>query len=391
MDWFEKQPRYFLENAREFLDIPREWYADWKAGVVYYYPHERQKPERFSVVAPLIDQLLIVRGEPGRPVKNVHFVDLHFRHAGWHPEGGVYFGRQACTYFPVNENGHREAHPAALQFEFAENCRVQNGSVRQCGGSGIWLGQSCRNNTLNHITLAQLGGNGIMIGEGQVRKLSDGRPWWEGAPEQCASGNVVRECGLYLCGRERFGAVGIWVGLAEKTRIEHNTLQNLPYTGISLGWMWWNPQSRPTPRVTPCRENIVAYNRISRVMQTLSDGGGIYTLGDQPGSRLVGNMIHDIPRNVGRAESNGMFLDQGTGSFLVENNLIYNVERSPFRFHKGWKNVVRHNTVHLPPDVPLVRFNDTKTERIMLEDNIELKTEDELKSSIKTFREKLKP
>lgn len=390
MDWFEKQPRYFLENSKAFLDAPKEWYADWQAGVLYYRPADRQRPNRFPVLAPLLDQLLIVRGEPGRPVKNLHFVNLNFRHTGWRPEQGVYFGRQATTYFPVDEEGHRAAYPATLQFDFAENCSVQGGSVRQCGGSGIWLRRSCRNNVLDDVTVARLGGNGIMIGEGQVRRLEDGRPWWEGAPEQCASGNIVRRCGIYDCGREMFGAVGVWVGLAAKTQIVHNALQGLPYTGISLGWMWWNPRTRPTPRATPCRENVVAHNRISRVMRTLSDGGGIYTLGDQPGSRLVGNVIYDIPRNVGRAESNGMFLDQGTGSFTVEDNLIYAVDRSPFRFHKGWKNVVRNNTVHLPEGVPLVRYNDTKEENITLEDNRELKTDEDLKVCIQAFREKLK-
>jgi hypothetical protein len=390
MDWFEKQPRYFLENSRIFLDTPREWYADWQAAVLYYKPVDRQRPNRFPVVAPLLDQLLVVRGEPGRLVENLHFVGLHFRHTGWRPERGVYFGRQATTYFPVDEEGHREAYPATLQFDFAENCSVQGGSVRQCGGSGIWLRRSCRENVVDDVTVARLGGNGIMIGEGQVRKLDDGRPWWEGAPEQCASGNIVRHCGVYDCGREMFGAVGVWVGLAAKTQITHNALQGLPYTGISLGWMWWNPQARPAPRATPCRENTVAYNRISQVMRTLSDGGGIYTLGDQPGSRLVGNVIHDIPRNVGRAESNGMFLDQGTGSFTVEDNLIYGVDRSPFRFHKGWKNVLRNNTVRLPEGVPLLRYNDTKKENIILENNRELKTDADLKACIQTSREKLK-
>lgn len=78
-----------------------------------------------------------------------------------------------------------------------------------------------------------------------------------------------------------------------------------------------------------------------------------------------------------------MFLDQGTGSFVVEDNLIFNVDRSPFRFHKGWTNVVRNNIVSLPEDVPLVRYNDTKSERIVVQANRELPEGDELDQVIK--------
>ena len=59
------------------------------------------------------------------------------------------------------------------------------------------------------------------------------------------------------------------------------------YTGVSVGWMW-----NPTP--TPCRANLVENNHIHHVMQILSDGGGIYTLGRQPGTVLRGNVIHDV-------------------------------------------------------------------------------------------------
>jgi hypothetical protein len=104
-------------------------------------------------------------------------------------------------------------------------------------------------------------------------------------------------------------------------------------------------------------------------MLTLSDGGGIYSLGSQPGSALRGNLIHDVPVNVGRAESNGMFLDQGTGNFVIEQNVIYNVLRSPLRFHKGWENLVRDNVLEVHPGVPTVRYNDTVAERIKLENN----------------------
>lgn len=385
MDWFEKHPRYFLENARAFLDAPKEWYADWDEGYLYVVLPAHTRMDRFKAVAPQVDQLLVVQGAPDHPVRNLHVEGLHFRHAGWRPADGIYFGRQAGTSFPVGETGHREADPATIHFEFAEDCSFTDGSIRQCGGHGFWFGRECRNNVLEGVNLSRLGGNGILIGEGQVRTV-DGNPWWEAAPEQAATGNRVNNCSVFDCGREMFGAVGIWVGLAEKTEVLHNRLQHLPYTGISVGWMWWDPATRPEPRLTPARENRIAYNHIHNVMLTLSDGAGIYTLGQQPGSALVGNLIHDIPRNVGRAESNGMFLDQGTGSFVVEDNLVYDVGRSPFRFHKGWTNVVRNNTVSLPEEAPLVRYNDTKPERIQVSGNRNLPPGDELDAAIKAAR-----
>ena len=104
-------------------------------------------------------------------------------------------------------------------------------------------------------------------------------------------------------------------------------------------------------------------------MQILSDGGGIYTLGRQPGTVLSGNVIHDVPLNAGRAESNGMFLDQGTTELVIENNLIYAVDRSPFRFHQALENVVRNNVLIVSPDTPPVRYNATDAKKIQLVDN----------------------
>ena len=64
-----------------------------------------------------------------------------------------------------------------------------------------------------------------------------------------------------------------------------------------------------------------------------------------------------------------MFLDQGTGEFVIRGNTIYNIARSPLRFHKGWKNLVKDNVLEVGPGIPTVRYNDTKAERIRLEDN----------------------
>jgi hypothetical protein len=374
MNWFEPNPRYFLENSQKFLDAPGEWFLDEDEGSLTYRPLPGEDPEKTEVIAPVATQLLVVKGDPeaNQYVGNLHFTGLHFEHAAWAPPGGVYWGRQACTYWhpKTDETGqsHEEADAAAVQFELTEGCTLNDGRIAHTGASGLWLGRQCHGNLISGTLVTDTGGNGIMIGEGQTRQVGD-EPWWQASPEQAAIDNRVANCVVEGCGRELFGAVGIWVGLAAGTTVAHNEVRNHPYTGVSIGWMWWNPRSRPEPRKTPCERTQVLDNHIHHTMLTLSDGGCIYSLGNQPNSVIRGNLIHDIPANEGRAESNGMFLDQGTGSFTIEENLIYNVDRSPLRFHKGWQNLVRNNVLVLKPGVPPVRYNDTVQKRIRLEDN----------------------
>ena len=98
-----------------------------------------------------------------------------------------------------------------------------------------------------------------------------------------------------------------------KLKIAGNEIYDCPYTGISIGWIW-------DDRESPARENQIVDNQIHHVMQVLSDGGGVYTLGRQPNSVIANNQIHDVPLNAGRAESNGIFLDQGSTGFHVDSN-----------------------------------------------------------------------
>ncbi len=389
MDWFEKKPRYFVENAHELLDSPGEWYLDENTGRLTYMPRPGETIESTELVAPVADQLLVVRGTQEKPVRNLHFVGLTFEHAGWKPANRHYWGRQACTYWTTTtaESGrsHEEADPAAVQFDGAVDCSIEDCRIAHVGASGLWFRTNCRDNVANRCEVVDVGGNGVMIGEGQARSI-DGQPWSSARPDQAAEGNALRNSIVETAGQELYGAVGVWVGLAAQTTIEQNEIRNHPYTGVSVGWMWWNPKSRAEPRSTPCRENVVVRNHIHHVMQTLSDGGCVYVLGVQPDSRIAENLIHDVQRNAGRAESNGMFLDQGCGNFTIEKNVIYNIDRSPLRFHKGWLNLVRENVLAVGAGIPPVRYNDTKQERITLENNTVVGPGPELDAAIEDLR-----
>jgi len=160
------------------------------------------------------------------------------------------------------------------------------------------------------------------------------------------------------------GAVGIWCGLVANTTIEHNEIRDLPYTGVSVGWMW-------TADPTPCRGNTLHANHIHHIMTILSDGGGIYSLGLQPGSRITNNLIHDVQVNVGRAESNGMFLDEGTKELLIENNIVFDIAKSPLRFHKAFSpTMVRKNVLVCKEDTPPIAYNRTREDDIQKVENI---------------------
>jgi hypothetical protein len=126
-------------------------------------------------------------------------------------------------------------------------------------------------------------------------------------------------------------------------------------------------------------------------MQILSDGGGIYMLGLQPGSKITNNHIHDVKINAGRAESNGMFLDEGTTDVLLENNLIYNIAKSPLRFHRATINLVKDNYLFCTGDNPPIRYNSTNEDDIRKVENKvflgkELDYEKELNAAIKKWK-----
>ena len=363
---WEPDPRYYLENAREFCDRPGEWYADFSTRKIIYHPLPGEDIKHTKGIIPLARQLLVIEGSRQQHAGHIRFEGITFEHTHWAIPNRGYCGIQACMFTDRSktETGWSKV-PAAIELNLAESCSFDKCTIRHTGGSGIWIGRNCSGCSINESFIYDISGNGVSIGEGQDR-LVDGDPWWSSSPDEVSRDNRVSHSLVEQCGQQFYGAVGIWCGLVAGTLIEHNEIRDLPYTGISIGWMW-------TADPTPCRENTIHGNHIHNILNILSDGGGIYSLGLQPGSRITKNLIHDVKVNAGRAESNGMFLDEGTMELLVEENIIYNIARSPLRFHKAKKpNIVRNNVLVCGEGIPPIRYNNTREEDIQKIDNIVL-------------------
>jgi hypothetical protein len=373
MDHFESQPRYFVENSPSLLDAPGEWYLDESSGILTYKPFENEQPESLEAFAPAIDALVVVRGdaEAGRYCEFVTLENLVLEHCLWLPPAHGFAEGQATRHERRRgESSESELIPAAVTFDVARNCLVRNCTFRHLGGTGVWLRRECVNNRIERCTFDDIAGNGLNIGETFTRQREDGNG---NIISLVSRGNRVTDSRVSQCGKFAYGAVGIWVGITAETTIAHNEVSELPYTGISIGWQW-------DPRPTGAEKNVLEHNHIHHVLQLMSDGGGIYTLGRQPGSVLRRNHVHDVPVNAGRAESNGFFMDEGSSEFLVEENVIQDTVRSPIRFHQALGNTLQNNYLAHAENVPMFRYNSTDPGSMTYEDNRRLSAASDEKS-----------
>ena len=110
---------------------------------------------------------------------------------------------------------------------------------------------------------------------------------------------------------------------ADTLTIQHNRIEKAPWSGITLGWGWWNfdgssgsvAPGRPT---TTARNNTISHNHIIDTVQRLNDTAPIYTLGDQPGTTITNHYLHGVPAG----HKYGLHPDEGSGHISFRDNVL---------------------------------------------------------------------
>ncbi len=310
----EANAQYWVENALEFVDSPGEWYLNSRAGVLYYWPEAGEDLTRAEVIAPMLNDLVVVKGTAEKPVRDLTFSGIEFSHTGWSIGTNGYADTQAA----VAVHGDFRA-------EYAHNVRIENCTFSHLAGYGVELSKGCQEFSIVGNEFVDLGAGGIRIGE-NVR------------PQSTAEENHTHEVSdnhLHAMGKVYPPAVGIFIMHSGTNHIAHNHVHDLYYTAISVGWNWGYQE-------TPCRENLIEFNHLHDIGKgILSDMGGIYTLGIQHGTVLRNNFIHDV--NAFTYGGWGLYTDEGSTGILLENNVVYHCKSAGFHQHYGKENVIRNN------------------------------------------------
>ena len=157
------------------------------------------------------------------------------------------------------------------------------------------------------------------IGSGAVIMLGDTIPADAENTAEVCSGFLVTNNYIEDFGQRTYESVAVHLEYAKDSEISNNTIRDGHYTGISVGWMWSHDY-----QVT---ENIaVKDNLIYNIgLGWLGDIGGIYTLGEQKGTVLSGNVIYNVVCGKGQTSygGNGIYCDAGSSFYTIENNLVY--------------------------------------------------------------------
>lgn len=323
---------FYLANAVQFLDSPGEWFEDFRAGKIYYWPCDDENLTRAVVIAPVLETLVQISGTPEKPVSNVEFRGISFANTTWlrpSEKGNVplqdgMFMLDAHKLSPRRTSYHPKLDnvawigrpPGAISVRNANNISFKRCIFRNLAAAGLDLQSGTHDGLVEGCIFRDIGGNGIQLGKFSDARVETHFPYNPGDEREVCSRETILDNFISNCANEDWGCVGICVGYARQTKIEHNEIADLPYTGISVGWGW-------TKMANALRGNVISANRVHNIGKKLGDLGGIYLLSAQPGTVVADNSVFDIKPGKFVPDPNHWFYlyaDEGSSFEIFRDN-----------------------------------------------------------------------
>lgn len=335
--------RMRFDNVRRAFTEKGEWFSSKKDGRVYYRPMDGERLESFRAIVPTgrLGTLFRLEGQPGKIVHDIRFEGQTFAYsdtaqlAGENPDAEtIAMPSQAASWSDGTVMGRccerilftrcRVAHTAAYGAKFVEGSRQVS---------------------FTHCRFEDLGAGGIHFGTTDKRYVEPGKSIRRQviAPSNplLVCSNLVSDCVIRDGGHVQREGVGVFLSKCADTTVTHCLIEELFYSGVSVGWEWGYHGS-------VSRRNTISFNRIREIGRyELSDMGGIYMLGVSYGTCVSNNWISGVKcyRGRGGYGGTGLYTDQGSEGIVFENNLVEDTFDGGISQHYGCGCEFRNNII----------------------------------------------
>jgi hypothetical protein len=316
---------FYFENALEMLDQPGEWYLDESTSVVYYKPRSGEDMAAITVVAPVVETILSVKGQStSAQASYLWFEGLTFAHSTYmRPSQSGFLDGQAGQYTLTAQANNKQTvgRPAAgVAVTNAHHIHFERNMFAQMAATGLDFISGTHDDMVIGNVFTQIGGSGISVGKFVADETTEYHtPYNPGDKNEICTNETIRSNFISGVTTEIQGACGIACGYPRTIAIEHNEVAGTNFTGISVGFGW-------TSSTNAMSNNKINYNNIHDVAALLAGGAGINTNSNQgPASEILYNYLHDLNQSSwADYPIEGLYLDEGTTGYTVAHNVMIN-------------------------------------------------------------------
>ena len=300
-------PRYYIENVKEAMNMPGEWYFDKGKKEICYIPAQGiSNPNEAKICVPGYNQLVTVNGEEGRPVRNLRFFGLTF--------DGITAGGTVIAY------------------DYAQGCELENSELSNSESTAVKLGYGCSNTRITNNLFRQLK-RGAIQGRG---------------PKQ--NGNIRQQIKQTMIYRNKFLECGgdvVQFLYTNFTTISHNYFHK-SYWPNCISCQWGNMEEEADGSY------LVEYNHFDDMQNDADDTGVIKLAGLTLNSFVRNNLFHRVRRGFTN-ENVPIWFDCLAKDWVVEKNIFYDIEQRTMKLNGAYltDNIYRNNElIESPKNAP---------------------------------------